>query len=254
MRKFLNIFIIVLLLASIGGIHTFAQGEDNGQLWFCWEASVKPPLRDQFIKLQLDFQSKLKENDFPYRFSTWSDGNFAYHFFYPVDSYNDKNDIYEALGAIAQQWGEDNFTKMWETVQSHRTYFIKSLPAMSYSPEEPRLANEEMTFAIWDMSYIKPGKESEVEALGRKYSALLKSKGYNDHIQMMKGDLGLEGSVYMGVVYGKDAEDMWSQNKKMWEQMGDEGSAIFQKWMAITDKREFKQFWNSKKLSYKPEE
>jgi len=71
---------------------------------------------------------------------------------------------------------------------------------------------------------------------------------------MIKGDLGFEGSVYIGVVYGKSAADMWSQNKKMWELLGEEGGAIFQKWIGISNKRDYKQFWHSERLSYYPEE
>ncbi len=47
---------------------------------------------------------------------------------------------------------------------------------------------------------------------------------------------------------------MWSQNKKMWELLGEEGVAIFQKLMDITNRRDYKQFWYSEKLSYYPEE
>ncbi len=148
MKRFVSSCIVIFLLATIGSTVTIAQEEKNGQLWFCWEATVNPALRSQFIDLQVEFQSKIKENGFPYTINTWTDGNFGYFFFYPVDSYNDKSGIYDALEAIAQQWGMDNFTKMWETVQSHRTYFLKSLPEMSYLPEEPRLTNDEQTFAI----------------------------------------------------------------------------------------------------------
>jgi hypothetical protein len=253
MKRHVSIFIIALLLAIIGNTDTNAQEEKNGQLWFCWEATVNPALRSQFVDLQLDFHSKLKENGFPYTVHTWRDGNFGYYFFYPVDTYDDKIGIYNALGNIIPQWGEEQFSRMWETVQSHRTYFLRSLPEMSYIPEEPRLTNDEKTFAIWDIFYIRPDKEYEIQALGKKLSELQESKGYNDQIQMITGDLGYEGSVYIGVLQGKSPEDVWSQNKKMWELLDEEGGAIFQKWMSLTSKRDFKQIWYSEKLSYSPE-
>jgi len=250
-QKFLSMAICLMVCF----FSTTSMGQDTepkGQLWFCWEATVYPSLNSQFIDLQVDFHALFNENDFPYTISAWTDNNFHYYFFYPVESYDDKNGIYGALGPIAQQWGEEKWNKMWETVQSHRTYFLKSLPEMSYIPEEPRLTNDEQTFAIWDMFYIRPDKDNELRALGKELSELQERKNFKDRIQMITGDLGYEGSVYIGVLYGKSPEDLWSQNKKMWELLGEEGVAIFQKWMNLASKRDYKQFWYLKELSYFP--
>ncbi len=228
------------------------DSEPKGQLWFCWEATVNPTLSSQFIELQKDFQGLFKENDFPYAISGWTDNNFHYYFFYPVKSYNDKNDIYDALRTIIPQLGEEKWEKMWGTIMSHRTYFLKSLPEMSYTAEERRFSNDEMKYAIWDMLYVIPGKEDEIYALGKKLSALLMSKNYDDNIQMLEGDLGFEGSTYIGVLYGKNPADFWTQNRKMWELIGEEGQEIFNKWMSYIRKREFKQFWHLEGLSYSP--
>ena len=211
--------------------------EPKGQLWFCWEATVNPSLNSQFIDLQTDFHAPFKENGFPYTISAWWDNNFHYYFFYPVESYDDKNRIYEALGAIVQQWGEEKFNKMWETVVSHRTYFLRSQPETSYAPEEPRLTNDETTFAIWDIFYVIPGKENEIYALNKELSALIRSKNFDDNVQMLTGDIGFEGSTLIGVLYGKNPADFWSQNRKMWDLLGEEGQEIFQKWMSFVRKR-----------------
>ena len=233
------------------------RGQDTkpmGQLWYCWEATVDPPLRSQFIELQIDYHSLFKENDFPYTISAWTDNNFQYYFFYPVDSYDDKNGIYSALFSIAEQWGEEMWNKMWETVISHRTYFLRSQPEMSYTPEEPRLTNEEQNYAFWDIFYVKPSKQDEIYAWGKEFAALLKGKNYNDNTLMLAGDIGFEGSTFIGAVFGRNPADFWSQNEKMCELLGEDGSRMFRKWMGYVTKREWKQFWHLEKLSYFPEE
>ena len=254
MKRFITIFIIALLLAIIGNIDTIAQEENNGQLWFCWEATVNPSLESQFIDLQLDLQSKLKEHGFPYTIYTWTDGQFGYYFFYPVDTYDDKIRIFDAFGDAVLTFGEDNFNRMWETVQSHRTYFLKSLPEISYKPEEQRLDVMDMPYAFWDILYVRPEKDGEFVELMKKLVVLQQAQGFDDPIQMLSGDIGFEGSVYIGALKGKDGIDFRTQNQKMWELLGEDGSAIFHNMLSLLRKRESKQFWYSEKLSYFPEE
>ena len=253
MKRFIPIFIIALLLAIIGSTFAFAQEENNGQLWFCAEATVHPEMQSQFIDLQVDFQSKFKENGFPYSIYTWTDGRFGYYFFYPVDSYNDKSGIYDALRTVIPVWGEDNFNKMWETVQSHRTYFLQAPSELSYIPDQPRLDVMDMPYAYWDILYVKPEKEMEFVALIKKLRVIQQDQKFDDPVQMLIGDIGYEGSVYIGALKGKDGVDFRLQNQKMWELMGDEGAAIFQKMMSMLRKRESKQFWYMENLTFLPE-
>lgn len=252
MKRIVSKSIVIVLLALLASSFANAQEEMNEQIYFVWEATVNPAMNSEFIDLQIQFRSPFKENGFPYTISAWTDGNFHYYFFYPVESYNDKDGIYDALRAIIPIWGMENFMKMWETVLSHRTYFIRSQPEMSFYPEEPRLADGGQ-YAIWDIFYVRPDKDYEMQALGKEFAALLKGKNYNDHVQVYTGDLGFEGSVYFGVLFGSDRADMWSQNEKMWELLGEEGTEFFQKWMSLVYKREFKQFWFVEELSYFPE-
>ena len=67
---------------------------------------------------------------------------------------------------------------------------------------------------------------------------------------MLTGDLGYDGSIYIVALYGKNPADFWTQNEKMSEQMGEEGQKIFQQWVSLAKKREYKQFWKVERLSY----
>lgn len=68
-----------------------------------------------------------------------------------MDSYDDKTGIFDALGDAVPTFGGENFNRMWETVVSHRTYFLQSLPELSYIPEKPRLDVMDMPYAYWDI-------------------------------------------------------------------------------------------------------
>lgn len=252
MKRFLTVLSIALLLLAVGGPGLFAQEEKQDQLWFCWEATVHPEKQKQFVEMHLDFYSKIKESGFPYAIYTWTDGKFGYYFFYPVDSYDDKIGIWKELGEAISLWGEENFMGMWETMQSHRTYFLLAPSDLSYVPDQPRLDVMDMPYAFWDVLYIKPGKEMEFEEELKKMQAILKETNFDDPVLMLKGDIGYEGSVCIGALKGKDVSDFRAQNKKMWELLGEEGRSIFRNLMSMLRKRDFKEFWYMEKLTYIP--
>ena len=83
---------------------------------------------------------------------------------------------------------------------------------------------------------------------------LLQAQNFDDPVEMVSGDIGYEGSVYIGALIGKDGMDYRVQNQKMWELMGDEGVAIYKKMMSLLRKRESKELWYSEELSYFPQE
>ena len=111
----------------------------------------------------------------------------------------------------------------------------------------------DMPYAYWDILYVKPGKEMEFVELVKKLRVLQQAQSFDDPVQMLAGDIGYEGSVYIAALKGKDGVDFRIQNQKMWELMGDEGAAIFQKMGSLLRKRESKQFWYLEKLSYFPD-
>ena len=251
MNRILPFVSMMLLIATLGIADINAQ-ESSGQLWFCWEATVHPEMESQFVELQIGYHRTLKDLGFPYPMYTWNDSKFGYYFFYPVDSYEDKSAIYAALRDAVSSWGEDNWNRMWETVQSHRTYCLQSLPEISYQPKNPRLDEMEMPYAYWDILYVKPGKEIQFTELMKKLLALEKEVDYDDPIQMFTGDLGFEGSVYIGALKGIDPIDFRASNQRMIDLIGEEWIEIFRKALTLTWKRESKEFWYLPDLSYFP--
>ncbi len=254
MKRNISTFIIALLLATIGSTGANAQAENNGQLWFCWEATLIPARLNEFIELQVEFRTHFKEANFSYPISAWTDGMFHYYIFYPVKDYNEKDDIYAALWEAADLWGMDRMNKMWETVETHNTFYIRNIPELSYVPENPRLKDGEGIFAIWDMHFVEPAKDAEYRRAAKKYSEMLKGAGFGDYVNLHIGDLGYEATAYLWTLYGNSIADLWTENEKLWETLGEEGQEHNQKTLSLLKKREFKQFWYVKKLSYTPDE
>ena len=255
MKKISRTLIATMIILSICGPGTFAQEGNQGQLWFCWEATVNPAQLDAFMDLQIDIRkTHFKEGGLSYPINAWTDGLFTYYFFYPVDSYDDKNKIYSELGKGIELYGNDWINRMFSTLDNHTTWFIRWDPELSYAPENPRRRSGEGVYAIWDIFYIDSGKEMEVRDLQKRFMAALKEKGYDDFVDTYIGELGTEGYFYMGVIFGKSPADMWAQNEVMWELLGEEGRQMFKEMRNYVKRRDFKQFWYVKELSYEPEE
>jgi len=70
---------------------------------------------------------------------------------------------------------------------------------------------------------------------------------------MLSGDAGYEGSLYIGAIFGKNANDVWDQNDLMWELLGEKGYTIPGKIMQCVIMRDYKQLWYIEKLSYFPD-
>jgi hypothetical protein len=253
MKRILFTVTVLMLLSSLAGADTLAQEESNGQLWFCWEATVIPSAENEFIEWQVEYRSHFKEANFSYPISTWTDGLFHYYVFYPVDSYDEVNSIYAALGKVNAVWGEEHLGKLWKTVETHRTFFIRWIPEISYAPEQPRL-REGATFAVWDIMYVDPARDQEFRDLAARFSVMLKMAGFEDHLNFMIGDQGYDATAYIGVLYGKSQSDLWTQNEKLWSNLGEEGAKLGRQVMTLLKKREFKNLWYVKELSYEPEE
>ena len=254
MKRIVKFSGFILLILFAGYSTTQAQDQDEGQLWLVWEATLHPGEVSKFIDLQVEFRDHFRKTGFPYSISAWYGGNFDYYIFYPVKSYDDKDGIWEALWKAVDSWGDEKLAEMWTTVKSHRTYFIASLPEVSYMPEERRLKSGEIKYAVWDMFYLIPGKGQEFHKLMKEFNEHSRNNNIKERYQAITGDIGFEGSTVIVVLYGTDPADFWKHNMEMNHLLGEEVSEIFKKMMKLVDRRDFKQFWFSKELSYTPEE
>lgn len=254
---------ICVLLAGVFVACFFAQvmlaqaQEQKPQLWFVEDMVVKPSKINDFEAVTKDFNAVFKKYGFPYPMNTYSSDDFHYYLFYPVENLSDLQKAYEIFGDIGKKLGEANLQALMkrqgDAIEYYKQYFLRTMPELSYLPKKPRLKPEEKSAFIWDIYYCVPGREKEVEELGKEWMQLLKSKNYNDEVLYYIGDIGTEFPVYYGVLFAKDFADLYAQNKKMWELMGDEGGKLYDKMMPLVRKREGKSGWYRPELSFTPE-
>jgi hypothetical protein len=255
-RKYLTVFGIGLVLVLLI-LPVFSKAEEEvHRLILVREMAIKPGMVAQFRNLMKESVAKAKEYKYSYSWSTWNDGNFHYYMLMPVKDRTDIVPLFEAWNEVAKQWGEGHsemWQKLWESSDYLKDSFIWYLPNYVYIPETPRLKDDEMRYGIWDMMYIIPDKQKEFYDTLKELLALVKAKNISDNIYSYSGSWGMENPVHIGVIGGKDAGDFWSNNRKMWEALGEEAGPLWRKMVSLLKKREFRQFWYNPGLSYYPE-
>jgi hypothetical protein len=247
--------LLLSLVVCLCAFTTLSLGEEQeiATLVFTMVHTVKPSMVVQYEETAKEIMEQFKKQNYPYTLYGWEEGNFKYYYFHPVKNYADVENLWKAWGNLVEKWGNEGsqiVDRLNSSIESFEDYLLRSLPELSYIPEDPRLKDEEEVFAIWDIAYIHPEKQTEYLQLMEKGLALFKKIKFKDRIYFFTGEMGMEKPVYIGCGFGKDPEDYWSQNKKMWEAMGEDSTAILLEFIKVLRKREFKQFWYRQDLSY----
>lgn len=259
MRCKILVFLMVVLVVSLCTLTTLAQAEEQkAQLGLLIEIKVKPTKVNEHVKIIEEMVAKDTKFNLGYAYSTSYDNNFHTYFALPLDNYGDWENYLAAWNKVAEKMGlekhQDLYKRFADTFEFYKWAFYYYRPELSINPENPRLKPGEGKFNFWDIMYVKPGKESEAEAIFKELVALGKSKNTSEQIRIYAGDIGTEQPVYMGVLSAKDSVDFFTHNRKMWEAVGEEGSLLFQKLMTLLRKRESRQVWHSPEHSYIPKE
>ncbi len=249
-----SIKIIVIAMCSLFLTASAGLAQENTQLWLVDEHVVKPAHAVEYRELVEDFVEMCKENNDPFSFYAWSTTDYHYYYFYRVNDYEQYTDIQSVIqNERLPLFGEEKLNRFFDIVSSTNWYYYRTHLDNSYIPENPRMKNAEMNYVLWDISYVKAKNQAKIKEIASKFSALMKSKNYDDTMHILTGDIGVDSQVMIGSMGGKDRADFREQNSKMWELIGDEGTALYNEWIQYVEKRETKEFTRRPGMSYTAE-
>ena len=259
MRGKVSVFLLAGFVASLCALTTIAQaGEQKPQLYFVTQFVVKPSMVSEFETGTKEWLARDVKLKYPYPWYTRSCEDFHYIFITPVKNFADLDKMEKTDIEFMKKMGEDQFKalmKLFEgTCECYHATMARSLPEISYIPENPRLKHEESNFICTDFFYIQPGKEKEFEKVCKEWVTLQKNKNIPDGYSLAVSVMGTELPLYIGNSKGKNAGDYFSQMEKNWKLLGDEGKALMKKTMALCRKIESKNSWFRPDLSYIPKE
>jgi hypothetical protein len=259
MRSKISVLLLVGVLVCLVALPTLIQAqEQKSQLYLLWEVKVKSKMAKEHGDIIKEMVAKDTKYNLGYEYRTYYDNHLHTYFSLPLDNYGDLDSYLAAWNKVGEKWGMDKtkdlYQRISETYESMKTAFYLYRPELSYRPENPRLKSEEIMMGFWDFLYVKPDKEKDIEDLFKEFVALCKSKDISEKIRVFTGDMGTEMPVYLALVYARDPAGFYSNHRRMWEALGEEGSVLYQKVIPLLRKRESRIMWYSRDLSYTPKE
>jgi len=231
-----------------------AQEEKKGQLYYCYEETVNPGYVNEYFEYSKEMLELCKETNFPFPFYTWSNGEFKFQLWTPINSLDDIDIISESWNKVIKELGKEKYAKFNETKPKSFSFTIRGQADLHYQPENPRYNEGENTFCKYREYYIVSGKMNEAKGIIKEFSALLQSKNYDNPWFFYNGGIGCETPVIIGVTYGLNSLDYLEQDKRFQELFGEEIKDLNKRWLSCLSSTKNKELYWREDLTYIPEE
>lgn len=250
--------VLVSFVVCLCGFTTLAQAqEQKAQLYFIWDAVVKP-------STVADFEAATKEEvaldakyEFPYQWTVSQTFDGHYYFLIPIENFAGIDDLFAAFAKVEKMAGEE-YQKLEDLFVGTYEYAQVGVCSLNYElsllPEEKEAESEGGNFICWDIHYVTAGKEQKYEEIIKGFKDLCKSKNISQVWYCYQGIMGDKTPAYYWVTLAKNAIDFYTQNAKMWETLGEEASSFYKQFMNLVRKRDMKTGWYRPGLSYMPKE
>jgi len=245
--KTLKILFAGILFLSLF-INAYSQPEDK--VWLFDEAVIKPEQVQNFEKSLKEVMKLFKENSYPYNIRVYSSTGFKYYFIRALESPSSYEEVTAAISEVWSKIDSDIYNNYVQCFKSDKQFVLRELGKYSYYPERSRVNWNDLTYALWDVGYAKFDKLKEYNEVLEQFNALVIKHNFDDPILILNGMVGTENPMYVGSLFGKDANDMMQQNQKMWQSFGEEGSELYQRMIPLLRDREKMEFWLRLDLSY----
>lgn len=201
MKRTTSIFIIALMLATIGCLSANAQEEKKEQLWYCIEETVKPDMWEQYVKLSKELVDVCKANSFSFPFYTWNGRPLVYELWTPIESLNDIEKIKEEWKRIVDIWGAENHTAFNATKLNNYSKTCTVRDDMAYSPENPIYSIQDPLYCRWIEVYLKSGSQKEFEEFVAWMNDQRKKHDYRLICRFAEGGIGYDTPSYLVMYY-----------------------------------------------------
>lgn len=245
---------IVLCICLLSPL--FAQDETKGQLWYCYEETVKPADEKIYTELSKELLELCKQNDFPFPIYTWTPGEFKFQLWSPINTLNDIGKIEDEWNKIIESWDQEKYATFNKTKVKNRSFTCRGRKDLHYQPENPRYKMEDVTFSFWQEVLFKPEKVKEAEELMKKMNKLIGAKKYDNPMYLYDAGIGYETPMIIAVNYALDIKDHIAQNEKWNDFFTDdelkEIDELNSKVIACTQTIKIVRLWRLKDLTYEP--
>lgn len=258
MKKQLSFGLATVLCAV--GASVFAGGDhgaDKPQMYCVYKEVVKPGMVQQYEAACKQMISEFRAYQIDpekINFHTVSGPELGYLWVTPIDDWAGMTAIHDGWMQAMATIGEDKFMDMmapaFEATESIDVFHAVRRDDLSYQPENPRVAHEDIKYVHYGFYYAQPGKTEEIEAAAKEFAALYKSKGIDSGWVVFQPITGPDLPVYVVAVGAKSAADYYNNREKNKDLLGEEAEAIGRKVYAVLRRAEYKEGTLRPDLSY----
>ncbi len=236
-------FVPLLILFLIPFFHLSAQDKlPDSELLLVHEDAIYPYASEKYEKAVKDFVEMLKDSKVDRTFRALQSDYFTYDFLTPVKDYDGLAKYFGMSSDMVLKIGKEKFSKVMSEFDgcysSHKNYILNLRNDLSYKPKYGMDPNEGLNFRHLDYLYVIPGKEQEMISLIKEYKSLYEKKNIEEGYRVYIGDLGTNMPMFLFVQPAKGNVDWATLSDKQDVLLGDEGTALWNKAMSITQKFE----------------
>lgn len=251
MKKFTTILTAFLVLGLF--IPNLNAQEKKGQLWYCWEETVKPGKIDEYLALSKEFIELCKQEKFPFEFYTWQAKPFIYELWTPIDTHNDIEKIEAEWDKITAKLGEEKYAFFNKTKLNNKKFTCTIRDDLRYSPVDPDYGRNEFAFALWIEVYIKSGKQKEFEEAVKWLNEQRTKKDYGSYVFYASAGFGYEDPCYIVMIANTNEQEFDKADKQINEVMKDEIAQYYERIFPLMRKPSINYDWHYlSNLSYTP--
>jgi hypothetical protein len=227
----------------------FAQSNEN-QLYYALKHSVKTGKIDEYRNLMSQLTEAYEKYNYPFTFSGWQSLIANFYYFYPVDDYNQVENLFQEAWKIIPELGEGFVQEFNRTIESWDDFFIRSIDSLSYNPENT--TDLGLVYAEWRIRYYASGEGMKYFETSKLVNETYKKINYDYPVSIFQGDIGMNRPNFFSVFWGKNPPDLYAHQRNSWENFDSElKNRIGDN--SATRKFEIIPFWYQEDLSYSPE-
>ena len=241
----MKLFLSFLFLFLLSFTQLPAQEKLPDQdMYMFHEDVIYPYMQEKYEKASKDFVEMLKEANVEGSYRSIQLEYFTYNYIIPVKDYDGLSKYMSASKEMTAKIGEEKMNKVMSGFDgcyaSHKNFLITLRNDLSYKPKYGLNPDERLNFRHVDYLNIIPGKEDEMEQLLKEEKALYESKNIEEGYRVYFGGIGTDMPLVVLVQPAKGRTDWSMLSDRQDEQLGDEGTKLLNKFMAITQKFEHK--------------
>jgi len=241
----MKLFLSFLFLFLLSFTQLPAQDKlPDREMFMVHEDVVFPYMQDKYEKAAKDFVQMLIDANVEGSSRAFQTEYFTYSTIISVKDFEGLAKYMEMRREMMDKIGEEKMGKVMGQFDgcyaSHKNYLITLRNDLSYKPTYGLNADEGFNFRHFDYINVIPGKEDEMNDILKEYKALYESKNIEEGYRVYFGGIGTDMPYIIFVQPAKGRVDWATLSDRQDEQLGEEGSKLLNRMMAITQKFEHK--------------